>query len=158
MGLAVTPVPLCPVSHFHLCTQIPTELGEGLKLCPVCRFLNKLCPSECCLFLFLFLTACHYRGQKHQRRGRSQGHKTSQKPHSTSYTNSGSPDCKWSPAGSRLAACLSDTVLFSTWQEGSLTKPMFPILLDSLLPGFPKGPAYVIFPATSVPSPGPGTG
>lgn len=91
------------------------ELGEGLNLCPVCRSLSKLCPSKClmCFFVCLFLTACHYRGQKHQRRGRSQGHKTSQKPHNTSYTNTGSPDCKWSPAGSRLAASLSDTVLFS---------------------------------------------
>lgn len=100
-----------------------TELGKGLNLCPICRSLSKLCPSEYFMFLF-FLTACHYRGQKHQRRRKSQGHKTSQKPHSTSYTNSGSPDCKWSPAGSRLAACLSDTVLFSTWQGGSLAKPI----------------------------------
>lgn len=91
------------------------ELGEGLNLCPARRSLSKLCPSRCFyVFLFFcFLTACHYRGQKHQSRGKSQGHETSQKPHNTSYTNTGSPGCKWSPAGSRLAACLPDTVLFS---------------------------------------------
>lgn len=83
--------------------------------------------------MFCFLTACHYRGHKHQRRGRSQGHKTSQKPHSTRHTNSGSPDCKRSPTGSRLAACLSDTVLSSTWQGGSPPKSTFPILLGSVL-------------------------